>query len=120
MPPESLILDRLVTQLHFCRLAFTASLLTMASTEHQFGESSPENPAKRTIFLNVLSPSAEVPEKLTYPAIPTSTTILELKQKIQTDIETRPSPERQRLIYRGRALVQDDRTLEDIFGHAAV
>lgn len=74
----------------------------------------------RKILLNILSPSSEVPQKLTYPDIPVSTTIIDLKRRIQNDVGTRPSPERQRLIYRGRALVQDDRTLEDIFGHEAV
>ncbi|MCJ1436566.1 hypothetical protein MMC27_005946 [Xylographa pallens] len=92
----------------------------MDSTEHQAGGHSPADPAKRRIFLNILSPSAEVPQKLTYPDILASTTILELKQKIQNDVETRPGPERQRLIYRGRALVQQEKSLEDIFGHAAV
>ena len=92
----------------------------MDSPEHQAGGPLPADTAKRRIFLNILSPSAEVPQKLTYPDIPASTTILELKQKIQNDVETRPAPERQRLIYRGRALVQQEKSLEDIFGHAAV
>ncbi|MCJ1379612.1 hypothetical protein MMC17_002714 [Xylographa soralifera] len=92
----------------------------MDSTEHPAGGHSPDNSAKGRIFLNILSPSSEVPQKLTYPDIPTSTTIRELKQRIQNDVETRPGPERQRLIYRGRALVQEEKTLEDIFGHAAV
>ena len=92
----------------------------MDSTEHQAEGHSPDNSAKGRIFLNILSPSAEVPQKLTYPDIPTSTTILELKQKIQNDVETRPGPERQKLIYRGRALLQGEKTLEDIFGHSAV
>lgn len=74
----------------------------------------------RRILLNVLSPSSEVPHKLIYPDFPTSTTIIDLKRRIQNDVPTRPSPDRQRLIYRGRALVQDDRTLEDILGHETV
>ncbi|MCJ1394104.1 hypothetical protein MMC18_006982 [Xylographa bjoerkii] len=91
----------------------------MDSNQHHAGSQSPKNSAGK-IFLNILSPSSEVPQKLTYPDILTSTTIHELKQRIQNDVETRPGPERQRLIYRGRALVQEEKTLEDIFGHEAV
>ena len=73
-------------------------------------------PKKERILLNVLSPSPEVPQKLTYAELPVSTTISELKQKIQNDVETRPSAERQRLIYRGRPLLQGERSLENVFG----
>ncbi|MCJ1402692.1 hypothetical protein MMC11_005913 [Xylographa trunciseda] len=92
----------------------------MDSNEYQAGGHPPDNPAGARIYLNILSPSSEVPQKLTYPDISTSTTIHELKRRIQNDIETRPGPERQRLIYRGRALVQEEKTLEDIFGREAV
>lgn len=84
------------------------------------GNAAATSSTDRKIFLNVISPSVEAPQKLTYPDIPTSTTIIELKRRIQNDVETRPSPERQRIIYRGRALVQEDKTLEDVFGHEAV
>ncbi|MCJ1475565.1 hypothetical protein MMC13_004228 [Lambiella insularis] len=92
----------------------------MDSSERQSRTPRVKLPPRERIFLNVLSPSSEVSQKLTFPEIPLSTTIRELKEKIQNDVATKPSPERQRLIYRGRALTQDEKTLEDIFGPEAV
>lgn len=73
-----------------------------------------------TILLHVLSPSIEVPHKLTFPDVPTSTTVAELKTKICDAVPTRPSPDRQRLIYSGKALVQGTATLKDIFSQEKV
>lgn len=73
----------------------------------------PSNP--QTILLHVLSPSIEVPNKLTFSNVPISTTVAELKTKICDAVPTRPSPDRQRLIYGGKALVQEAATLKDIF-----
>jgi hypothetical protein len=69
---------------------------------------------KVEINLVILSPSPEV-NKLTLSSIPTATTIAELREKISTAVITHPAPERQRLIYRGHALVDGKRTLKDIF-----
>lgn len=74
----------------------------------------------QTIFLHILSPSLEVPDKITFPAIPVSTTVGELKNKIRDAIATKPSPGRQRLIYRGKALVKTTDTMKDVFGQEAV
>ena len=70
---------------------------------------------QQNIVLHVLSPSSEVPNKITFPIIHVSTTIGELKTRIREAIPTRPAPERQRLIYRGKALTQDATTLKDVF-----
>ena len=78
------------------------------------------SPGIQTIFLHILSPSSEVPDKLTFPAIPVTTTVGELKNKIQDAIATKPSPGRQRLIYRGKALVKATDTMKDVFGQEAV
>ncbi len=78
------------------------------------------SPKPRTIFLHVLSPSSEVPKKLTFPSIPVATTIGELKSRIQDAIATRPAPGKQRLIYRGKALVRDTDTMIEVFGQDAV
>src|ERR1700761_8185797 len=45
--------------------------------------------------------------------IPASTTIASLREQIQTSIPTNPPPERQRLLYGGRALVDNEQTLAD-------
>ena len=74
----------------------------------------------RKITLNVLSPSDEIPGKLTFNGCPTSTTVAELKSKICGAVATRPAPERQRLIYRGKPLTQDSATLGDVFSQEAV
>lgn len=77
-------------------------------------------PGQRRILLHVLSPSSEVPNKLTFTEFPTSATVAELKKAIQDAVATRPAPERQRLIYRGRALLQDNISISDIIGQEAV
>ena len=70
---------------------------------------------QQTIELHILSPSPEVPHSLTFPIVLTTTTVGELKIKIQDAVPTKPAPERQRLIYRGKALTQDSLPLKDIF-----
>lgn len=84
-----------------------------AGSSAQASSKVPSNP--QTILLHVLSPSIEVPNKLTFPHVPISTTVAELKTKICDAVPTRPSPDRQRLIYGGKALVQEAATLKDIF-----
>lgn len=64
--------------------------------------------------LILLSPSPEV-NKLTFPSIPTTTTIAELREKISAAVASHPAPGRQRLIYRGHALVDGRKTLKDTF-----
>ena len=73
----------------------------------------------QNLTLHILSPSTEVPDKITFTDCTPSTTIADLKGKIRDVVVTRPAPERQRLIYRGR-LIQDNATLADIFTHNAV
>lgn len=74
----------------------------------------------QTILLHVLSPSVEIPNKLTFSDVPISTTVGELKKKICDAVPARPSPDRQRLIYGGKALVQESATLLDIFSQEKV
>lgn len=74
----------------------------------------------QTIVLHVLSPSTEVPKKLTFPAVATSTTVAELKLQIRDAVATKPAPERQRLIYRGKALTHEATMLKDVFGQDTV
>ena len=72
------------------------------------------------ITLNILSPSTEVPNKITFKDCAASTTVAELKAKICHAVPTKPAPERQRLIYRGRPLIQDTATLRDVLTQEAV
>lgn len=69
---------------------------------------------KAHIDLIILSPSVEV-NKLTFPAISTATTVGELREKISAAAVIHAAPARQRLIYRGHALVDAKKTLKEIF-----
>ena len=89
----------------------------MNSPEVPPGEVSSSTPRGPTMRLHVLSPSLP---QLTFPDISASTTILELKCKIREAVSTRPGPQEQRLIHRGRVLANDADTLLDIFGQQAV
>lgn len=82
----------------------------------------PKEPSshRQTIVLHVLSPSVEVPNKITFPVLPIAMTIGELKYEICDKVASRPRPERQRLIYRGKALVQENLTLREVFSQDTV
>ena len=77
-------------------------------------------PEEQRVLLHVLSPSAEVPHRLAFPDFPISSTVHELKRAIQNAVTSKPAPERQRLIYRGRALIHDHVTLKEVIGQEAV
>jgi Ubiquitin family len=69
------------------------------------------------IDLIILSPSSEVINngRMSYPKIALDTTIAQLRDRIQNDLPARPSPQQQRLIYRGRPLLHGELTLRQIF-----
>ena len=69
---------------------------------------------KSHINLVILSPSQEV-NKLTFSGISTATSIGELREKISAEVASHPAPARQRLIYRGHALIDVGKTLKDVF-----
>ncbi len=69
---------------------------------------------KTHINLVILSPSQEV-NRLTFSGISTATSIGELRERISFEVATHPPPARQRLIYRGHALIDAGKTLKDVF-----
>jgi Ubiquitin family len=74
-----------------------------------------------TLNLQVLSPSLQhVNRPLVFLGLPAATTIRQLKDKIRQTLPLRPSPETQRLIYRGHPLQRDQDTLLDVFGAETV
>jgi Ubiquitin family len=87
----------------------------MAENSSTHPELSPQK-----VSLHIVSPAVEVPRKLTFTDLPASTTILELKEKIQDAIPTKPSPEYQRLIFKGKALTRNDEQLSNVIGLIAV
>ena len=69
-----------------------------------------------TLNLRVLSPSSEVDGGIHLQDLPISTTVRELRLKIQDAVASKPGPERMRLIYRGKVVANDADTLEAVFG----
>lgn len=85
------------------------------------GSSSKHSAAKRQNFmLHVLSPSANFPNKITFPDVPISATVGELKMRIWKAVDLGPAPELQRLIYRGKPLAQDTALLKDVLTQETV
>lgn len=75
---------------------------------------SPAQPVD-TIVLHVLSPSPDVNGgRITFPNMPLDTKISHLKLRIQNSVVVPAPPERQRLIYRGRPLLNMDTTLREV------
>lgn len=66
------------------------------------------------MVLHVLSPSLEAPNRLTFNDLPLTTTVAELKERISQSIPSRPTAEQQRLIYRGKPLLDGSVTLQNI------
>lgn len=76
-------------------------------------ESSEKSAPEDAINLHVLSPASEVAGgRITFPNIPLDTKLSQLKCRIQDAIPSAEvSPEKQRLIYRGRPLLKMDVSL---------
>lgn len=92
---------------------------TPGSSEAAPASSTSSHPAEpieeENITLHILSPSPEVTNgRLTFEDLSLNTTIARLKHHIQNAIPTAPGPERQRLIYRGHALLTPTATLRQI------
>lgn len=71
---------------------------------------------EQTINLKILSPSTEVEGGVNLADVPASTTVKELRSRIQDTVPSKPAPERMRLIYRGRVVANDSDTLSNVFG----
>lgn len=85
------------------------------------GSSSTESvQSSRTVALQVLSPSLPPPNRITFDNLPLTITIADLKSRIAERIPHRHSPEKQRLIYRGKPLSDDRAVLQDIFESSEV
>ncbi|KAI9735378.1 MAG: hypothetical protein M1818_006573 [Claussenomyces sp. TS43310] len=69
-----------------------------------------------TFTLQIVSPSVEVAGPISFPNLPSETTIKQLKEKIRELVPSRPANEAQRLIHRGRMLAREDDTMAHVFG----
>ena len=74
------------------------------------------NDSVKSITLHVVSP--HVPDRITFQEVSVSTTIHNVKERIQEAVASKPAPDRQRLIYQGRPLLQGALTLNALFGEA--
>ena len=68
------------------------------------------------VNLKVLSPSTEIEGGIHLPDVPASTTVRELRLRIQEAVPSNPALDRMRLIYRGKVVANDADTLETLFG----
>ena len=68
----------------------------------------------QSIALHVLCPSLPPPNRFTLYDLSLSITISALKARIAQTIPSEPSPETQRLIYRGKPLTNDAVALSDV------
>ncbi|TAQ85688.1 hypothetical protein B7494_g5989 [Chlorociboria aeruginascens] len=75
-----------------------------------------EAPEPVAFTLVVVSPSVGVTNPLSFPHLPATTTVKQLKAKIRDALPTKPADETQRLIHRGRMLATETHTMLDIFG----
>ena len=78
-----------------------------------------EQPEPLSFTLNVLSPSVGA-SRLSFPHLPATTTIKELKAKIRDSLPSKPADENQRLIVRGRLLARETETMLETYGKDAV
>jgi hypothetical protein len=70
--------------------------------------------------LQIISPSIGVTGPLSFPLLPATTTVKQLKAKIRDALPSKPVDESQRLIHRGRMLARETETMLEIFGQETV
>jgi hypothetical protein len=101
----------------------------MASEPPATGESAPTlspampsstSPDSLPINLKIVSPSVSVNRPLNFPQLPSTTTVKDLKRRIREALDSQPSDDCQRLIYRGRALSRENDTLLQVLGEDTV
>jgi hypothetical protein len=79
-----------------------------------------EQPEPINFTLVIVSPSVGVTGPLTFPHLPATTSVKELKAKIRDVLPSKPADESQRLIHRGRMLARELETMLEIFGKETV
>jgi hypothetical protein len=77
-----------------------------------------ENPP--TVNISIISPSLAVNAPLSFPGLPASTTVGQLKEKIREALDAKPANEQQRLIHQGKLMNHENETLLDVFGEQKV
>lgn len=88
----------------------------MADTAHAAGQPDASPSSPRTIEVKVLSQLSEPDGTLVLSSLPVTTSVAALKTLISQSLASKPPPDRQRLIHRGRVMAREADTLEDVFG----
>lgn len=70
--------------------------------------------------ISIVSPSVAVNTPLSFPGLPATTTVAQLKERIRDALDAKPSNEQQRLIHQGKLLSRENDTLLDVFGEQKV
>src|SRR5204862_3067475 len=78
------------------------------------------NSNAQKIILHILSPSLDTPNRITFDNLPLTTKVSELKDRLYSTLASKPLPETQRLIYRGKPLTNNDEALQNIIEPADV
>lgn len=86
------------------------------------GPSSDDTQSAQSIDLTILSPNAnEIPNgRIPLPNLPVSTTLTRVKERICQEVSSCPPPDRQRLIYRGKPLLDGNTTLQELFSSEVI
>lgn len=74
----------------------------------------------QTVLLSILSQSPDTPQRFTFDNLPLSTKVSEIKARITLAVPSRPDPENQRLLYRGKVLANSGEELQNIVDHSTV
>lgn len=91
----------------------------MADEQPSSSQSVSQEDGPLVVNLYIVSPSDGV-GNLRFRALPATTTVRQLKEKIRAALASRPPDDHQRLIHRGRLLSRDTDTLQDVLGEEAV
>lgn len=87
--------------------------MTSISADNTPPSTNPENDSRK-IVLHVLCPSLPAPNRFTFHDLTLSTTVATLKSRISESVPSRPDATRQRLIYCGKPIANDDLTLQTV------
>lgn len=111
----------LLTPLLFAsQILTTMSQSNISSASDAVPTKDDEQPEPLAFTLTIVSPSVGVASRLSFPHLPATTTVQQLKSKIRDSLPSKPQDDHQRLIHRGRMLARETETMLDIFGQDTV
>lgn len=76
--------------------------------------------SRQLIDIKIIGPHEEVRTGIEFKEVPKTSTVGELKERIEATLSSHPPPNKQRLIFLGRVLQPDTETLLHFFGENLV